>query len=456
MSNAAIPVHDHRSTVRAAEPAAQTRRPLLPQCDPFFTAPTGFERLAAGTVLRSRPIEVALFGVVPQKFSAWQLLYRTCDLDGDAQTGITTVLLPDGAQPEVDRPLLSYQCAIDAVATTCFPSYALQRGAQALGSIPQVELPLIAGALARGWAVSVPDHEGPDGLMGVARQPGYHILDGIRAALTFAPLGLNSATPVGLWGYSGGGLATSWAAEMAPEYAAELNIAGVALGSPVGDPGAVFEDLNGTVFNGLPAIVVAALQRAYPEFDLAIRRHVDRKGLDLLGAIERMSTVTTVLRLTMRNMGRHTDRPVADLLALPEISKVIDEIRLGGRTPTAPLFVAQAVHDPIIRAERVDDQVRRYRAGGAHVTYRRDLLSEHFLLHTLATPVAMNWLADRFAGVALPAADTKTVWSVAFSPSALRGLAGLGWTAAKVLAGLRIRPAPAAATRRQDVAEVAA
>ena len=65
--------------------------------------------------------------------------------------------------------------------------------------------------------------------------------------------------PIGLWGYSGGGLASAWAAEMCGTYAPELDIVGAVLGSPVGDLGHTFRRLNGGLFAGLPALVVAAL-----------------------------------------------------------------------------------------------------------------------------------------------------------------------------------------------------
>ena len=43
------------------------------------------------------------------------------------------------------------------------------------------------------------------------------VLDGIRAAIAFEPAGLaGGETPIGLWGYSGGGQATAWAVEQQP------------------------------------------------------------------------------------------------------------------------------------------------------------------------------------------------------------------------------------------------
>ena len=69
---------------------------------------------------------------------------------------------------------------------------------------------------------------------------------------------------MGLWGYSGGGLASAWAAELCERYAPELNIVGAALGSPVGDPGSVARRLNGSVFAGLVALMISALTQSSP------------------------------------------------------------------------------------------------------------------------------------------------------------------------------------------------
>ncbi|MGC2652599.1 MAG: lipase family protein, partial [Mycobacterium sp.] len=220
-------------------------RPVLPGDDPFYQPPPGFERTKSGTVLRSRDVQLAFLGLIPQRFTATQLLYRTTDLNNNASSTVTTVLTPSERTPDKPCPIVSYQCAIDAVAGRCFPSYALRRRAKAAGALAQFELLLIVGALAEGWAVSVPDHGGPNGVFGAPFEPGYCVLDGLRAALNFAPLQLSPTAPIGLWGYSGGGLASAWAAEMYDGYAPELNIAGAVLGSPVGDLGSTYHRLNG-------------------------------------------------------------------------------------------------------------------------------------------------------------------------------------------------------------------
>jgi alpha-beta hydrolase superfamily lysophospholipase len=400
-----------------------------PENDPFYAAPEGYEAALPGTILKVRPVEVAMFGRVRQRVDAWQLLYRTADLGGLPQASVTTVLRPHDGEPV----LLSYQCAIDGVASSCFPSYALRRGSKALGAVPQFEFLLVLHALRRGWTISIPDHEGPDGHWGSPQEPGFCTLDAIRAALSFESLELHESTPVALWGYSGGGLATSWAAEMAPEYAPELELVGAALGSPVGDPGSAFTRLNATLHAALPTLVVAGLRRTYPDLDRVVRQYVNEDGMRILDSVESMTTVRAVRRLARHDLDNYIDIPLADLLALPEIVQVFQDIQPGRIAPLVPLLVVQAVHDQIIAVDDVDGQVDRYLEAGAHVTYLRDRLSEHLSLHPLSAPLTLDWLADRFAGLPVAESGTTTVWSTAFSFAAVRGLMSLTWTTVRAL-----------------------
>jgi triacylglycerol lipase len=417
-------------------------RPSIPGKDPFYEPPPGFEHARPGTVLRSRTVELAFMGMVPQKFSATQLLYRTADLNGDAQATVTTVLAPTERDAKRPCPIVSYQCAIDAVAGRCFPSYALRRGAKAVGALAQVEFLLIAAALAEGWAVSVPDHEGPRGIWGAPLEPGYHVLDGVRAALNYEPLALAADAPVGLWGYSGGGLATAWAAEVCGTYAADLNVVGAVLGSPVADLGNAFRRLNGSVYSGLPAMVVAALSHTYPDLDRVIQQHATDTGKAMLLRIEKMTTAHAVLRWIKMDMGKLIDRPLEEILETPEVQKVFDSIKLGTAVPTPPVLIVQAVHDRIVSVDDIDALTETYSAGGANVTYHRDLFSEHMLLHPLSAPMTLRWLRDRFAGRPLRTHLTRTKWPTMLNPSTYRGMLRLMVISAKVMTGRRVERRP--------------
>jgi len=415
-------------------------RPLLPSEDPFYQPPPGYQHALSGTVLRSRDVELAFLGLIPQRVTATQLLYRTTGTNGKPEAAVTTVIVPPDRDPEQTCPLLSYQCAIDAVTSRCFPSYAMRRHAKAVGALPQLEFLLINAALAEGWAVSVADHEGPKGKWGVPHEPGYCVLDGIRAALRSERIGLSASTPVGLWGYSGGGLASAWAAEICADYAPELDIVGAVLGSPVGDLGHAFRRLNGSFLSGVPALVIAALAHAYPDLDRVIKEHINEKGLALLHRLETMTTLGAVIRLARKDVGDYFDVPLDEMLAMPEVQHVFDDINPGTRAPTPPVLIVQAVHDYLIDVHDIDALADAYSAGGADVTYHRDAFCEHLLLHPLSAPMTLRWLSDRFAGRPLTDHLIRTKWPTMFNPATYLGMAQLAVIAAEVITGRTVHP----------------
>ena len=424
------------------EELAAGGRPRLPAKDPFYVPPSGFEHARPGTVLRSRDVRLAFLGLIPQKITATQLLYRSTDMHGAPEATVTTVIAPAERSPHHPTPVLSYQCAIDAMTARCFPSYALRRGAHALGSLAQLEFFLIAAAVAEGWAVSVPDHEGTGGIWGAPHEPGYRVLDGVRAALNAPQLQLSEQAPVGLWGYSGGGLATAWAAETSADYAPELNIVGAVLGSPVGDLGNTFRRLNGTIYSGLPATVVAALADIYPELDRIIDEHATPEGRAMLAQIQKMTTVHAVIRLVRRDMATMVDCPLEQILDSPEVQHVFADIKLGRTAPTPPILVIQAVHDRIVSVDDIDELTDAYTAGGSHVTYHRDMFSEHLLLHPMSAPMALRWLIDRFEGRPLSEHLTRTKWPTLLNPMTYRGMWRLGGVATRVATGRLLNRLP--------------
>ena len=424
------------------EPLKPRSTPVVPDKDPFYQPPAGYEHARPGTVLRSRDVELAFLGFIPQKFTATQLLYRTADFEGQPQAGVTTVVIPTERARKGPLPIISYQCAIDAVAARCFPSYAMRRGAKAIGSIAQFEFLLVAAALAEGWAVSVPDHEGSTGMWGAPYEPGYHILDGIRAAISHEPFDLTAESPVGLWGYSGGGLASAWAAEVQERYAPELNIVGAVLGSPVGDLGHTFRRLNGSLYAGLPALVVAALSHIYPDLDRVIDEHVTDEGREMLTRIQRMTTAHALVWMAGKDMAHMIDRPLEEILLTPEVQHVFDSIKLGTAAPKVPVLIVQAVHDRVISVDDIDDLAETYARGGARVTYHRDLFSEHMLLHPMSAPMTLRWLRERFAGQPLRTHIKRTKWPTLLNPSTYRGMITLGVITAKVMTGRRVERTP--------------
>ena len=296
-----------------------------------------------------------------------------------------------------------------------------------------IEHLLVAAALAEGWAVSVPDHEGTHGLWGAPHEPGYRALDGLRAALGYRRVGLSPEAPIGLWGYSGGGLATAWTAEEHGTYAPELNIVGAVLGSPIADLGSTFRRLNGSIYAGLPGAVVAALTHIYPQLDRLLQEHTTDQGKNMLASIQRMTTLHAIARFAGTDMGNMIDRPLTELLDLPQVEEILAEIKLGSSVPTPPVLIVQAVHDQIGSVADIDALAEAYVAGGANVTYHRDRFCDHILLHPLSAPMALRWLIDRFEGRPLDEHIVRTTWPTLLNPMTYLGMWRLGKVAARVL-----------------------
>jgi pimeloyl-ACP methyl ester carboxylesterase len=85
--------------------------------------------------------------------------------------------------------------------------------------------------LARGYAIAVTDYQGlgtpGDHAYMVGRVLGMNVLDAMRCARALEPHELPGDGSAGVIGYSEGGAAAAWAAQLQPEYAPEVALAGV-------------------------------------------------------------------------------------------------------------------------------------------------------------------------------------------------------------------------------------
>jgi triacylglycerol lipase len=158
-----------------------------------------------------------------------------------------------------------------------------------------------------------------------------------------------------------------------------------------------------------------------------------------------MTTSGAVIRMARKDMGTLVDQPLEQILGSPAVQHVFDSIKLGTAAPSIPVLIVQAVHDELISVEVIDDLADLYSAGGTEVTYHRDMLSEHLLLHPLSAPMTLRWLRDRFAGRPLSTHRTRTKWPTMLNPSTYRGILRLGLITAKVMTGQRVERRPLSA-----------
>ncbi|MFJ4658849.1 lipase family protein [Nocardia sp. NPDC088792] len=384
---------------------------LPPELDDFYRPAAGAVTAAQpGEILRVRRINPAFFGLLQLNVDAWQLLYRTTNSHGEAIATVTTVLKPRGAAPAGGRKLLSYQIAEDSGAQYCAPSYVIQSGAIPADYVNAAEtlIPLAAG-VGQGWTVALPDYEGANSAYGASRMNAQATLDGIRAVENFEPAQLSGAsTPAALWGYSGGTIPTSFAAEIKDSYAPELNIVGTASGGTAPtDYAAVVRHNNNGVYAGLISAAFVGLATEYPDMAQVLRDRVDLLGQLVLGSKKVLCHPQGAALFPGFNyLGTFQG---ADPLALPAIRDAIADNSLGQHTPSLPVYFYHAQNDELLPIAGTDAVVDKYCHDGApSVTYVREFAAEHISGVVTHLPGAFHWLRDRLDGVPAPTGCTIT------------------------------------------------
>jgi hypothetical protein len=357
----------------------------LPSEDSFYRAG---ERVVSdaspGTILASRPVNVHNLRR-PARAQAGQIRYCSTGSHGEPIGAVTTLLLPRTPWSHGRRPLLSYQCAIDSLSQRRDPSYTLRQGTQK-------EFPLMALALRRGWAVVTTDYTGPNHAYGVGPIAAHTVLDGIRAALTLEEAGLGPSTPVGLWGYSGGGHASAFTGEQHPTYAPDINLVAVAAGGVPGDLLELAGAIDGSAFAGLLLGCVIGISREFPEIGIESIFTDDghRAWVDLAdGTVEEITAY-----FPFRHLAELTIDP--NPFALPIAEAAFAPNRLGQAFPTASTYIYHSIFDQLLPIRGLDRLVDTYRRGGVDVRYRRGWLGEHVVYAALGAFGAVRFLAGRF------------------------------------------------------------
>lgn len=382
-------------TAFAQEALPIAKASVKPMDDSFYVSPpeSALAVLAPGSIVRYRPIPLGAYGTAVS--GAYQLMYRSTGQKGQPTAAVTTVLIPRNA-PATGRKLLSYQSFYDSLTLNCTPSYLTVRGTL-------FEENNLDPVLREGVVVVLSDYEGLQSQWIAGRNTAHGVLDGIRAAIKFDKTGLAPDTRIGMMGFSGGGHATGWAAEMAPEYAPELNIVGAAMGGVPANVGNVARKVDGTLFAGVYLGAVVGLSRAYPEIDP--QKYATPAGLEaiadmgnrcLLGMLQGQPEM--LFKYAFQRSTKYLKD--ANFLDLPEIAAIIQENNMGSRTPKTPLYVYEGTLDEIMPIKDVDELVKTYCAAGVKVQYNR-VINDHLLMGLSPGP-ARSYVMDRLNGKAAP------------------------------------------------------
>lgn len=399
---AADPLAEQPAQVEDAAESAGSERTVEPHypdapADTFYAAdPVALERAAPGDVLATRPMPDLLF--FPDTDIS-QILFASTNSQGEPIAATTTIMKPRSAAP--GGPLLSYQHIINGLGTQCFVGEALYSDDP--DNIVR-EAPGLNAVLQQGWTVALPDHLGPTMAYGAARLGGTITLDGIRAAQR-ADLGLESS-PVGLAGYSGGGMATAWAAALAPEYAPDLDevIVGAAQGGVPMDLGEMLDSLGTDPHPafGLAMAAAMGLEREYPD-QMPLSEQLNDEGLALREQIGNGCTNRIMLYGAGKSAAMIADG-ASNFMVDPQVRSVIDanSAALYEGVPLAPMFEWHSAADPLIPVVAIDETNQRYCEAGVELWKHDTYAPEHLTAAVEGLPAALSWLTERFEGKPAP------------------------------------------------------
>ncbi|UOX92738.1 lipase family protein [Amycolatopsis sp. FBCC-B4732] len=400
------------SAAAAATPAAAA------SSDSFYSYDGGapLSSFAPGTVLKTRTLAYHVVGLATP-VQAVQLLYRTTDAQGRPAANVTSVVRSITG----DRTkAVSYQSAYDSLDPADAPSRAIAGDVTLGGLLPNGESLLLLPSLLLGYNVVVPDTEGQTADFAAGPEYGTTTLDSIRAATSSAATGMDGGTKFGLLGYSGGAIATGWAAALAPGYAPDVNknLVGFTEGGVLVDPAHNLKYVGGSpVWSGVIPMALVGVARG---FGIDLRPYASEYGLKVLDELEHASIITALGRYPGLTWQKLVKPEYANPNSVPPFVAAVNKVNIGSApTPSVPGFIAQGnagflegttstlpgigTGDGVMVAGDVRALARQYCAtGNATIKYvQYDALS-HVGGAAAWAPAAIGWLADRFAGKPAP------------------------------------------------------
>ncbi|NEB74785.1 triacylglycerol lipase [Streptomyces sp. SID14478] len=402
----------------ATAAAAPSAASAAAASDSFYTydGSAPLASYAPGDVLKKRTLQYHVLGI-PTPVQATQLLYRTVDAQGRPSAGVTSIVRsPSGDSSKA----VSYQSFYDSLNPEDSPSRAIAGNVSLGGLIANGESLLLVPLLLAGYNVVIPDSEGQKADFAAGPEYGTNTLDSIRAASKTSGTGLTADTRVAMAGYSGGAIATHWAAALAPSYAPDVNkrLVGFAEGGLLVDPAHNLKYISGSsVWAGVAPMAIIGAARAY---DIDFTPYLNSYGQQVFKKLEYGSIINALAQYPGLTWKKMVKPQYADPNSIPAFVDAVNKLNLGSAdTPTAPGYIAQGNGgvaegtlsnlpgigrgDGVMVAGDVRALARQYcDKGNTAIKFQQYDLLSHVGTAVPWAPVALGWINDRFAGKTPP------------------------------------------------------
>jgi hypothetical protein len=385
---AALAVPASAATATPVRPANAAILPPPPG-DAFYTPPSPLPAGNPGDIIWFR----SATSPVPNA-TAWQVLYLSTTALG-APAAVSGTLIVPAAPFTGTRPVVAYAAGTQGWGDQCAPSREI-----AAGSFD--EQFAVNNLLAKGWAVVITDYPGlgtpGDETYNVGIPEGYAVLDSLRAATRLPGAGLSATAPMAIEGYSQGGGASGWAAQLHARYAPELHLLGAAMGGTPANLQAVAANINESLFFAFLAGSAIGFNAAYPS--LNVNQYLTPAGQTAFQQLDTMCQAQALVTYAGKRIEDYTIggvNPIND----PPWQAVLNANDLGATKPDVPVLETHGLLDEIIPYSVEQNLHNQYCAMG-EAAQLNGYPGDHVLTALLDQTDTVNWISDRFAGSPAP------------------------------------------------------
>lgn len=393
--------------------------------DPFYTytGNTPLSSIPLGTVVNQRTVTYDLAGF-PTKLTAVQLLYRTNNAQNQAVVNVTTIL----KSPTNSGKAISYQSFYDSLNPADEPSQVIagNKGFPNFtigNSVATAESVVIAGMMSAGYTVIVPDSEGQTADFAAGPEYGMTTLDSIRAALNTPASGLTPLSKVAMAGYSGGAIATNWAAQLAPTYAPDVNqqLVGATYGGVLVDPIHNLNYVNGSVvWGGVAAMALVGLARSY---NIDMTPYLSSTGQAVANDIQNQGIAYILTKYaTLKWATLLKPQYANDIYSIPALVYAANKADAGlVGSPTTPIQIVQGTvgladgnfnlqpGDGVMLSNDVRTLAKQFCTSGTSVQYIESP-TDHFSTVPVWVAALLPWINARFTGTPAPSNCALVKW----------------------------------------------
>lgn len=343
---------------------------------------------APGTLLSYEPIGL------PRNYraSAWRIKYVTRDyrLRPILSTGIVVLPASAPANPAA-RQFVAWAHPTTGIAWKCAPS---------LRAAPTRTIGGLNDIVAHGLVVAATDYPGlgTPGPMGylVGKGQAYAVIDSVRAARQIPAVG--GGSDFGLWGFSQGGHAVLFAAQLAGQYAPELRLRGVAAIAPPTDLATLLKaNLNSVAGRILASFT---LDSWHAKYGAPLGSLLDGQSQGLIDQVSKNCVDDLGSRIDAAAAQKGLDKQflLADPSSVPPWRDLMVQNSLYAMNSRAPALIIQGGSDDIVRPAVTTQFVRGACQAGANVQYVTLRGKGHTGAMDAGRVQAVSWLASRLAG----------------------------------------------------------